>query len=53
MRGRTKGVLCVGGAASYKYFFMQWKLSNTDTLETNKIVLISEVSTFQGKNVFI
>ena len=31
-------------------YSIQWNLSNTDTLGTKIIVLISEVSLFQGKN---
>ena len=32
------------------YNMIQWNLTNTDTLGTEIIVLISEVSLFQGEN---
>ena len=32
------------------FMVLQWNISNTDTLGTKVIVLISEVSLFQGEN---
>ena len=46
----NRAIIVSAAHSETRTYHVQWNLSNTDTLGTKIIVLISEVSLFQGEN---